>query len=57
MRNWKDAIAKWTLWKGEKMLETYFPLSLDHSMVTVQIVSGMHLVTFIKILEKNNVCS
>ena len=46
----------WILEKGEKTLETYFPLSPGYSMVTVQIVPGMHLVIFIRILEKDNVC-
>ena len=46
----------WILWKGEKSLETYFPVSPGYSMVTLQIVPGMHLVTFIRIVEKDNVC-
>jgi hypothetical protein len=46
----------WILWKGEKSLETYFPVSPGYSMITLQIVPGMHLDTFIRIAEKDNVC-
>jgi len=42
----------WILWKGEKSLEKYFLVSPGYSMVTLQIVPGMHLVAFIRIVEK-----
>jgi hypothetical protein len=42
----------WILWKREKSLEKYFPVSPGCSMVTLQIVPGIHLVTFIRIVEK-----
>jgi hypothetical protein len=40
------------LWKREKSLEKYFPVSPGYSMVTLHIVPGMHLDTFIRIVEK-----
>ena len=43
-------------WKGEKSLERYFPFSLSYSIVTIQIVPGMHLATFLRFVEKDNVC-
>jgi len=42
----------WILWKREKSLEKYFPVSPGYSMVTLQIVPGMHLVAFFRIVEK-----
>jgi hypothetical protein len=42
----------WVLWKREKSLEKYFPVSPGYSLVTFQIVPGMHLDTFIRIVEK-----
>jgi hypothetical protein len=42
----------WILWKREKSLEKYFPVSLGYSMVSLHIVPGMHLDTFIRIVEK-----
>jgi len=46
----------WILWKGEKSLENYFTISPGYSIVTLQIFPGMHFVTFIRIVEKDNVC-
>jgi hypothetical protein len=42
----------WILWKREKSLEKYFPVSPGYSMVTLQIVPGMHLDTLIRVVEK-----
>jgi len=46
----------WILWKREKSLEKYFLFLWSYSMVTIQIVPSMHLVTFIRFVEKDNVC-
>jgi hypothetical protein len=46
----------WILWKREKSLETYFPVSPGYSVFTLQIVTGMRLVSFIRIVEKYNIC-
>jgi hypothetical protein len=54
MRSWAEPIANVGTWKGEKSLETYFPVSAGYIVVTLQIVPGMHLVTFIRIVEKYN---
>jgi hypothetical protein len=42
----------WILWKREKSLEKYFLVSPGYSMVTLHIVPGMHLDTFIRIVKK-----
>jgi hypothetical protein len=46
----------WILWKGEKSQENYFTVSPGCSVVLIQIVPGMHVVIFIRIVEKDNVC-
>ena len=33
-----------------------FSLFSKHSIVTIQIVPGMHLATFLRFVEKDNVC-
>ena len=51
-----EAGQMWILRKGEKYLETSCTVSSGHSMVLIQVFQGMHLVTFIRIVEKDNVC-
>jgi len=52
MRSWTDPIAN----VNTKSLDTYFPVSPGYSMITLQNVPGMHLIKFIRIVEKDNVC-
>jgi hypothetical protein len=56
MRSWTDLEQMWILWKGEKSLENYFTVYLVCSVRPIQIVPGMHMVIFIRTVEKDNVC-
>ena len=55
VRSWADSIANVDSGKERNLWEKYFPFSGSCSMVTIQIVPGIHLVAFIRIVEKDNV--
>jgi len=56
IRSWTDPIANMDTVEMRENTENYFTVSPGCSVVLIQTVQGMHLVTFIRIIEKDNVC-
>ena len=56
MRSWADPIANVDTVEKREISGKLFSVSPGCSVFTLQIVPGMHLVTFIRIVEKDKVC-
>jgi hypothetical protein len=56
MRSWTDRIANVDTVERREISGKLFYFTAGCRVVLIQIVPGMHMVIFIRIVEKNNVC-